>query len=349
MSLNNFTNFRNPSEYTVNSFNRNRNDGTNFNQAFNKATTLIPQRDTKNYSNALHNNFGDNIVNEMITEYTIHVDSMDRDLIAFPNPYQFVLSIGGAGSSTITQSNYINKNQQSVLNFTSVSYSGVPNPRIDVPFRNVKYIKLKYLMLPRTIVYDYDISGNSVIYSKISPPSSKTTILGNYRYLIMRIKEIANDNFYSTNDNIKNNCFILYRDSNYYDAISDLWMATQPIKIFYDDDLKNLSKMTIEIFIPPTPQQQLPNQPTSEQKSREKQIYYSSFGYPLPVETNLIFFTLLRQLNPNATPEPIPVAEVNGTNPNSDFYSQFGTDVQMSMEFEFGVCENQLNTNKNYR
>ena len=364
MSLNNFTGFKNPSHYTVNTFNRNGFEGTNFNNAFKNQATLIPPRDTKNYGNTIINNIGENIVNEVIMEYTLHIDSCDRDINLFPNPYQFAVSIGGAGSSTITHANNssinnINnsKNKNGFL-FNTVSYSGAPGPRIDTQFRNVKYIKLKYITLPRIISYTYtsNININNRVYTPYGLTEKGATILGNYRYLIMRIKEIANDNFYSTNADIKNNCFILYRDSNYYDAINDLWIATQPIKIFYDDDLKNLSKMTIEIFLPPNPQQQpvttgtQPVEPqTNAGTSYAIQQTYTNYGYPIPQDTNLLLFTLLTK-DATGNIVPLNVTDVNGTSgTTSDFYSKYGSTVQMSMEFELGVCENQLNTGKNYR
>lgn len=366
MSLNNFTGFKNPSHYTVNTFNKNGFEGTNFNNAFKNQATLIPPRDTKNYGNTIINNIGENIVNEIITEYTLHIDSCDRDINLYPNPYQFTVSIGGAGSSTITQTNtnsINNINNKNGFMFTSVSYSGAPGPRIDTQFRNVKYIKLKYITLPRIITYSYtsDLNGNNRVYSALGLTSPGSTILGNYRYLIMRIREIANDNFYSTNADIKNNCFILYRDSNYIDAVNDLWIATQPIKIFYDDDLKNLSKMTIEIFLPPNPQQQpvtTGTQPVEPQTNAGvsyaiQQTYFQQYGYPIPQDTNLIPFTLLTLTSTQVvgTKIPMQVSDVNGTSGSSasDFYSKYGSNVQMSMEFELGVCENQLNTGKNYR
>lgn len=362
MSLNNFTGFKNPSHYTVNTFAKNGFEGTNFNNAFKNQATLIPPRDTKNYGNTIINNLNENIVNEIITEYTIHIDSCDRDLNVYPNPYQFAVSIGGAGSSTITQTNNnsinsINSNKNGVL-FSSVSYKGAPGPRIDTQFRNVKYIKLKYISLPRIISYSSVIKDGVKIYTAFTQFVDKgATILSNYRYLIMRIREIANDNFYSTNADIKNNCFILYRDSNYGDAVNDLWIATQPIKIFYDDDLKNLSKMTIEIFLPPNPEQQpvtSGTQPIEPQTNAGisydiQKDYNKNYGYPVSQDTNLIPFTLLT-VNNTGIKIPINVSDVNGTSgATSDFYSKYGTDVQMSMEFELGVCENQMNTGKNYR
>jgi len=316
MSFNNYTNFTNPSHYTVDKINSRKNN-SNFENAYNPAQTLIPQRDSKNYGFALHNNMNDNIVNESITEYTIYIDAVDRDIETYKNPFSFVVSLGGAGKNTINRSKYIGNN--GALLFQTTQCSGVPPPRIDSDFKNVKYVKIKYLTLPKIILYQYivDASGNYTY----SPVLLGGTILGNYRYLIMRIKEIANNNMYATNDNIKNDCFILYRDSNYIDAINDMWIATQPIKIFYDDDLRNLNKLTIEIFIPPT-----------------------------PTNRELTELRILEIDNSSGTPvnKPIPYNTLNGLNPKSDFYNKYGFNVLPTMEFEFGIYENQMNTNKTY-
>ena len=292
--------FTNPSHYTMNMMNSNQ---SNFNNAFNPNPNFIPHRDTKNYGNIIVNNVNDNIVSEIVTEYTLHVDSIDRDLTIFPNPYKFTLSLGGPA--------------------TTSSSGGVPDPRIDVSFRNVKYVKLKYLMLPRHINYKLvtDGSGNktySTYTASDQDAGNKATILSNYRYLLLRIKEIANDKLYSTNDIIKNDCFVIYRDSNYGYAVNDLWFATQPVKIFYDNGLQNLSKLTIEILKPD--------------------------GTPLQVLSSVI---------DTFTTTSIPNSEINldqsTANPSSNFYTSFNQDIQTSMEFELGVCENQVNSQKNYR
>ena len=375
MSFNNFTNFTNPSHYTVGKINSRQNN-SNFSDAYNPAQTLIPQRDGKNYGYALHNNLNDNIVSEAITEYTLYVDAADRDIETYKNPFVFAVSLGGAGNNTINRYKYPSNNgcelstnnskreNLSKINFIGSSFksnqcqtvcptlcstpctvptthvcasqcdskcigvssyktqcTGVPPPRIDSDFKNVKYAKIKYLTLPRTIVYQYteDASGN-LIYS---PVILGGTILGNYRYLIMRIKEIANNNMYATNDNIKNDCFILYRDSNYIDAINDIWIATQPIKIFYDDDLRNLNKLTIEIFIPPTPQ---------------------------TIQCALQPLRIMQVDNSSGTPKnvPMPFEILNGLDPKSDFFSKYGLNVLPTMEFELGIYENQMNTSKTY-
>jgi hypothetical protein len=166
-------------------------------------------------------------------------------------------------------------------------------------------------MLPRNINYDrvVDGSGNKTY----TVATSKPTILANYRYLLLRIKEISNDKLYSTNDTIKNDCFVIYRDSNYNDAMLDLWFATQPVKIFYDSGLKNLSRLTIEILRP---------------DGEELRVLYNG-------NVNLSYTELNN--------------DQSDLDPSSDFNSNFYESVQTNMEFELGICENQLNTQKNYR
>jgi len=297
-------NFRNPSQYTFDMLNSSQ---SNFNNAFMPSPNFIPQRDTKNYGHVLHNNINDNIVSEMITEYTVHVDSKDRNSTVYPNPYNFILSLGGFSKSNIT----VRDDKSGTPIYTDITVMGVPNPRVDVNFKNVKYIKLKYIMLPRNIKYtcQVDTSGNK----EYSIATSKSTILSNYRYLLLRIKEISNDKLYSTNDIIRNDCFIIYRDSNYYDAINDLWFATQPVKIYYDNALKNLTRISIEILKPD--------------------------GTPLKVLYNNNLEVPSNELN----------TDMSTSVPSSDFYNNFNEAIQTNMEFEIGVCENEINTSKNYR
>ena len=178
--------------------------------------------------------------------------------------------------------------------------------------KNIKYIKIKYLTLPRHVVYNVTDASNNIFDTDMRTVF-KSTILGNYRYLVLRIKELNDDKLYSTNDNIRNNCFILYRDSNYYDALNDLWIATQPVKIYYDNQLKNnLNRLTFEILTP------------DFQEFRLKYIDNQALAN---IDYNFIN-------NPEA---------------NSNFYSTYTPLIQMSMEIEFGICENQINTQKSYR
>lgn len=365
-NINTLNNMRNPSHFGINELNLGRN---NFSQAYQPFNQLIPQRPTNNDGNLAHNNVNQNLLSEMITEYTINVDSADRDLANYPSPYNFEISLGGAGISTGKVADKANPG------FTiKTTFEGVPDPRIDMNFKNIKYVKLKYILMPKVMLYfteifienpdddnkvkyydanhlnlntqnntmgpsNHDVAvylGDTINHSDYSLyTKTKQHILANYRYLLLRIKEIDNDKTLTSTNSNRDNCFILYRDSNYHDAKNDLWVATQPTKIFYDDNLKNLSKLTIEILTP----------------------------YGLPFQLNYYGgYYLDDKGNPDAngqidSPQPIPITHiVNSTTHQietnvllNDKAGDLFDASNINIEFEIGVCENQINTEKQYR
>ena len=375
-NINNLNNMRNPSHFGINELNLGRN---NFSQAYQPFNQMIPQRPINNDGNLGHNNVNSNLLSEIITEYTINVDSADRDLTNYPSPYNFEISLGGAGTSTTRISDKNNPG------FTvKTTFGGVPNPRIDMNFKNVKYVKLKYILMPKVMLYFTETfrttptQGNQMKYydanhlnlnTTVIPPvmgfhmddndppvlaqahpsvylgniinpsdysiytKTKQHILANYRYLLLRIKELDNDKTLTSTNSNRDNCFILYRDSNYHDAKNDLWVATQPTKIFYDDNLKNLSKLTIEILTPDGTPFELK--------------YYGDYNLPNLPNANV-------QID---SPKPIPITHiVNSTTYQieknvllNDKAGDLFDASNINLEFEIGVCENQINTEKQYR
>jgi hypothetical protein len=404
-NINTLNNMRNPSQFGINQLTSGHH---NFSQAYQQYNQLIPQRPTNNDGNLAHNNVNSNLLAEMITGYTINVDSADRDLNNYPSPYNFAISLGGAGTSTCRVADRANQG------FTvKTTFAGVPNPRIDMNFKNVKYIKLKYILMPKIMLYfterlipnptntiytytyntsndpekpdlktvniinkalyydathinlnstqtnmgfgNYYYIDNVNLFPQSNPPNAivplkptinvsnyinstinpleiglytktKQHILANYRYLLLRIKEIDNDKTLTSTNSNRDNCFILYRDSNYQDAKNDLWIATQPTKIFYDDNLKNLSKLSIEILTPDCSQFELK--------------YYGDYNF--------------NDITGNVkidSPQPIPLSHI--TNKTAIYLNNNEGDLfdasNINIEFEIGVCENQINTEKQDR
>ena len=277
------------SQYTMSNLN---NGQSNFNNAFQPHRNEVPQRDTRNKNELIHNNVNDNVVNEIISEYVVHIDGADRDTTTYPNPFNFTVSLGGAGSSS----------------YNGVSYTGVPDPRIDRNFKNIKQLKIKYVMLPKNYKYllETDASG-----FRTYTPDSTPTILGNYRYLLLRIKEINTDKIFSTNNNFRNDCFILYKDTSYTDAVNELWIATQPTVIYYNTNLKNLTKLTIEILDP-----------------SGNQLYLKS--------------------NIASTISNISYVDINNPNPSQTNFATYNWTANVGMEIILSICENDINIQKNY-
>ena len=63
---------------------------SNFNESFRQYDSIIERNSTKNtgYS-LLYQNIRDDIMNERVTEYKINIDSKDRDISVYPDPFDF--------------------------------------------------------------------------------------------------------------------------------------------------------------------------------------------------------------------------------------------------------------------
>lgn len=99
-------------------------ENKNFPETFKSPKTLINHLQTQKQP-TLHDNLKNDIFNEYIKEYHITVDSLDRNIINYPDPFKFKLTL----------SNTFNKNKEL-------------NPFIEKTFNNVKYIKIDSIICP---------------------------------------------------------------------------------------------------------------------------------------------------------------------------------------------------------
>jgi len=215
----------------------NKSGQNNFNTAYQQNQQFIPAQEYTNNGQLIHNNVESNMLNENYIDYTIHVDSTDRNTSVYPNPYSFVLTFGGAGPGK-------NKYFDSHGNLHVNDYVGAPDPIIDKKFRNVKNVILDKIFFPRYIGFErtgtpgnYDYSGN-------------VTLASRYRYVVVRIKELDNNRMFSTNNFVRDDSFVMYNDKTLGEANVGIWIAS-PYKRFYlRSALKNIDKFTIEIVDP---------------------------------------------------------------------------------------------------
>ena len=98
------------------------NNPNSFNYNFTPSAPLIDQQQTNNQHNTIHDNLKDNIKNETIKEYQITVDTIDRNIVMYPNPYSFKLTMGN-----------------NIEMYT---------PNLNRMFRNVKYLKIDSVIMP---------------------------------------------------------------------------------------------------------------------------------------------------------------------------------------------------------
>ena len=68
----------------------------------NKPIEFMP--DTKNKHETLYDNLGDNLMKEAVKEYRLNIDSIDRDVRIYPDPFNYVVFLGPITNSGINAS-----------------------------------------------------------------------------------------------------------------------------------------------------------------------------------------------------------------------------------------------------
>ena len=120
------------------------NNTTNFNKAYNESQPIIEKINYTNNNNILHNNIAPQVLDESIIEYKIIIDSIDRDIKTYNNPFDFIVKFGAMGGGIVRYNSYKKGNL-----IPENSYiSGQPQPYINKEFKNIKYIKLDTVVLP---------------------------------------------------------------------------------------------------------------------------------------------------------------------------------------------------------
>ena len=145
----------------------------------NKPIEFMP--DTKNKHETLYDNLGDNLMKEAVKEYRLNIDSIDRDVRIYPDPFNYVVFLGPITNSGINASvsriniknelKNINKkkknnsitesikdsinekiflfdNPDAIKEYT-INLERSFNPFIIRDFSNVSYIKLDCAVVPR--------------------------------------------------------------------------------------------------------------------------------------------------------------------------------------------------------
>lgn len=143
----------NPSYYTSNNPNLNFQENTyqrkynNFNQAFKSNEPIIEKTNFNNLNNMIHNNMKDIILKQDIIEYNIDIDSITRNQNIYPNPFNYTVSF--------TTSSLTLKTKNHFMVFDN-------SPNISRTFKNVKYIRINCVNLPKC----YDLSNSSDYFNE---------------------------------------------------------------------------------------------------------------------------------------------------------------------------------------
>lgn len=214
-------------------FANNVNISTNLQQSFTPNRPLIDTPDFVNKGQVLHNNLAEKLLAERVVEYRIQISSADRDIKCFPNIFDIKTSFGN--------SNYC--------------------PNIKRPFKNIRYITLNSVIMPRTIAIDTShvcttehekcCPDNFNIYPTSSaikcpppcPPSNPLHNLECHPYLILKIKELKTENNMASNSLLDGDGFMLIPDQKLGDMY--LWKPRRTTVVYPNSLLSNLCNLSL--------------------------------------------------------------------------------------------------------
>lgn len=154
------------------------NSMANFKDAFVNPTPMIEKIDYINKNDVLHNNIGPNVLDEHVVEYRVMIDSVDRDIKVYPDPFSYVVKFNPAPDATIVTPHH-----------KHIKINGTPAPHINRAFENVKYVKLENVILPQHSNIKHTKDGY------VHDPNS-SIITNMYNTII--IPELSNERIYTT-------------------------------------------------------------------------------------------------------------------------------------------------------
>lgn len=284
---------------------------SNFNEAFIPNNPIIERINYQNKGQLLHNNVGDNVLDEHIVEYRIYIDSLDRDIKTYPDPFSFTVKFNPPSASRIQHEEPVDyKNKSKGTKIVETRFEGLPSPHITKEFRNVKYIKLENIILPR--FHKLRLRGACDNFE-----FDETCNLTHNRYISLVIKEIVQDNYYSTSEGVTRvspdgKCYtpptpfalILpdkYLGYNFYTGV-----PYYGSKIYKNSDLGSITQLTIQ--------------------------FYDSSGLPIRIDDLFTSDDLQQYEFDNG--EPLPVC---------DLRHPLNKEIQVNLSFVIGVVESQIN------
>jgi hypothetical protein len=185
-----------------------------------------------NKPNLIYNNISDKISVDILVEYVIMIESIDRDIEKYPNPFKYKIYFNPVAQ---TKDAYIYKT-----------------------FENVKYIKLETAILPRKYSYlRKDITSNTtnvtpiintnwkkndnLTFNTVSYTIIDDYIIDNIRYIkygITRPLPELIDKVYELQYNINTSLFTLYEFQ-----LINLSLEDEKFLLLYIDEIKDVNDM----------------------------------------------------------------------------------------------------------
>ena len=296
----------------INQFHTGVNITANLPQSFGENRPLIDAQDYMNKGLVLHNNLGDKLQVERVVEYRVQISSIDRDICAFPNMFDMKVSLGNENFS--------------------------PHVGIQKKFKNIRYVTLNSVMLPRTIAIDTSNSYPDCdecnkckchyqdIYPTLSPikcplpnpPSTPLHSLEFHPYLVLKINELSTENSRASTDFMDRDAFVLIPDQKLGDMY--LWKPRRSTVVYPNSLLTNLKQLSLLLV---------------DERGRKLSIY-DECG------RNII----RHPLGTCVCDDYLEYVEKHKC--TNDMVDYTNSVTQVIYDFTFGIIENELNTVTNF-
>jgi hypothetical protein len=215
----------------------------NFDKAFQSNEPLIERQNFRNQNNMLHNNVHENIQSEYITNYTIDIDSNDRNTTSYPNPFKYTVFFAPVTKGIENREEWIDPMDHSKgRKNVKIVYNGPPAPYIKTAFKNLKYIRVDNVILPKYHEIT-EVSGEWIL--------DTTKDLSQDRYVVMKFTNIESRYNLSTNPIVESSGIKLIPNTiptfgNFYYAIPA--NSNNIVKTFPMSSLGNLDRLYVEFY-----------------------------------------------------------------------------------------------------
>lgn len=214
-----------------------------FRNAYLQNEPMIERQNFRNQNNVLHNNLHGDIQSESVMNYTIDIDSKDRDITSYLDPFKYTVVFAPPSRETVQKSEWINPNNHSLgTRIVSTTFNSTPPPNINRQFKNIKYIRVDNVILPKYYDIAYD-SGSWIL--------DTTKDLSKDRYVVMKFRNIDSRYNLSTNAIVESTGIKLIPDTipvngNFYYAIPA--NANNIVKVYNTSALGNLDRLYVEFY-----------------------------------------------------------------------------------------------------
>ena len=191
-----------------------------------------------NPNNIIHNNLEKILLNEEIREYSILIDSKDRNYQVYPNPYKYdVIFDPIPRKRELVNGEYV--------------YIEDPAPTINTKIENIRYIKLETAILPLYNRIKYVPNKDPETQQDIFVPKieTKKPTTDNFYVALCLGAGYNDENSCSTNDIFTESFAIIYFDK-IINNTHYLGKSGNAVKYFPQDQLGKLNKLRISFVDP---------------------------------------------------------------------------------------------------